>query len=84
MRWVIYVKYGCSYFKHSEWDISFLQIYQWIGKNMFSIGKNGILNSFLILCILQKFWPCITQADNMWNQNNLSASLHSTVVDALT
>ena len=37
---------GCSYFKHNEWDIplpQILRIYQWIGKNMFSMEKNEFL-----------------------------------------
>ena len=45
-----------SYFKHSECDIPFpqiLRIYQWIaGKSMFSIGKNGILNTLQRLQVL--------------------------------
>ena len=45
-----------SYFKHSKCDIPFpqiLRIYQWIaGKSMFSIGKNGILNTLQRLQVL--------------------------------
>ena len=37
--------------------ISNLRIYQSIGKNMFSAGKNLILNRLGILSIPQNFWP---------------------------
>ena len=64
---------------------SYLRIYQRIGKNMFSIGKNWNLNTLGILCILQNFWHqerpwifistiwCFTQADNMWNESTSSS-----------
>ena len=44
---------------HNEWYISFPQnlwIYQWIEKNIFSIGKNRILNPLGILSLPQNIW----------------------------
>ena len=34
-----------------------LRIYQRIEKNVFSTGKDSILNTLGILCILQNLWP---------------------------
>ena len=47
------------FISYNEWDISYtsnLRIYQRIGKNMFSAGKNWILNTLGILCIPQNFF----------------------------
>ena len=49
---------------YNEWNIQFpwiLSIYQWnwIGKNEFSIGKNGILNLLEIMCITQNIWKIL-------------------------
>ena len=42
MKLVIYIKQGCSHFKHNEWDIPLPQIvrtYQWIEKKVFYCEK---------------------------------------------
>ena len=54
-------KKGWSHFKLNinDWDIPFrkiLRICQWIGKNIFSIGENG-MNPLGILPIPQNVWP---------------------------
>lgn len=88
---LIYIKWRCSHFKYNDWDIPLIQvvtIYQWIEKNKFSIGKNGILSPLRILLIPQNFWPqkrpwifkstiwCFPPADNMLNENTSSTSLN--------
>ena len=96
---LIYIKWRCSHFKYNDWDIPLIQvvtIYQWIEKNKFSIGKNGILSPLRILLIPQNFWPqkrpwifkltiwCFPPADNMLNENTSSTSLHLRVTSRWT
>ena len=59
MRWRILTRLATFQTKHDEWDTPFPQISrinQWIGKNMFSIEKNDIVNPLEILGISQNFW----------------------------
>ena len=67
---VIDIKQGRLHFEHNKWDNplpQILKIYQWIGKNIFSIGKSGILSPVknlgieLNLCKSSRFW-----CDHKW------------------